>query len=132
MEEVPTGLPDPGFGVMTPYPLSWATRASGPTVFTAHIPIKPDGELEVGDIKAQSRQTFRNLRQALEAACAAMADVVHVIVYLTDINDADPMTEVWVAFFEPPYPNRAALGITALFDPRLKIEIVATAVLSAD
>jgi enamine deaminase RidA (YjgF/YER057c/UK114 family) len=130
MEEVQTGLPDPGFGVMTPYPLSWVTRA-GSMIFTAHIPIKEDGELEVGDIKAQSRQTFRNLRKAVEAAGGTMADVVQVIVYLTDIKDADPMTEVWVEFFKPPYPNRAALGITALFDPRLKIEIVATAVLEA-
>ena len=130
MDEVNTGLPDPGGGIMVPYPISWATRA-GSTLFTAHIPIKEDGELELGDIKAQSRQTFQNLRQAVEAAGGSLGDVVQVIVFLTNMADADPMTEVWVEFFSPPYPNRAALGIAALFDPGLKIEIVATAVLDA-
>ena len=127
MEEVETGLPDQGAGVMDPYPISWATRA-GSTIYTAHIPIREDSSLELGDIKAQSRQTFQNLRQAVEAAGGSLADVVQVIVYLTDMKEVDAMNEVWAEFFAPPYPNRAAIGIATLYHPQLKIEIVAIAV----
>ncbi len=117
---VSTGLPEVA-------PIAWAARAGG-QVWTAHVPIRDDGTFETGDIEAQARLTFDNLRRAVEAAGAGLADVVQVVIYLTDVAESAVVSEVWAELFEPPYPNRAIIGVSALTIPGVRIEITAVAV----
>jgi enamine deaminase RidA (YjgF/YER057c/UK114 family) len=106
-------------------PLEWATTADG-ILYTAQIPIREDGSIETGDIRAQTDLTLSNLRRVVEAAGGGMEDVTQVVVYLPDPADFAGMNESYVKAFKPPYPNRATIAANLIL-PGLKIEILAYA-----
>ena len=65
---IPTGLP------METAPFSHAVVVGG-WLYTATLPVRPDGSLETGSGAAQSEAALANLRQAVEAAGATLDDV---------------------------------------------------------
>ena len=56
-----------------------------------------------------------------------MSDVVQVLIYLTDADDAPAMNAVYRSFFDAPFPNRVTVVVAALLIPGAKIEMVAQA-----
>lgn len=106
-------------------PVEWATRG-GNTFYTAQLAFNDDGSFAGGDIAAQTHLTLRNLKRSIEAAGGTMDDIAQVLVYLTDKEDFAGMNEVYRAYFNAPYPNRATLH-AGLFVPGAKIEIIAYA-----
>jgi enamine deaminase RidA (YjgF/YER057c/UK114 family) len=108
-------------------PFSWAVKG-GDVLYTAQGPVRPDGSIETGPIEAQARLTFENLRGAVQAAGATLADVTQVLVHMTDIRDMKAIDAVYREFFAPPYPNRSSCAVVALVVPGMKLEIVAYAV----
>ena len=116
---VKTGLPTPSA------PIEWATIADG-IVYTAQIPLKPDGSIETGNIGAQTELTLENLKRTIKAAGGSMADVAQVLVYLPDPKDFPGMNAVYQRYFPKPYPNRATI-VAQLMVPGARIEIVAYA-----
>jgi 2-iminobutanoate/2-iminopropanoate deaminase len=88
-----------------------AVRA-GPFVFVSgQVPRKPEtGELVGEDIESQTRQVVANVARALEAAGAALSDVVSVIVYLADVDDWGRFNTAYKELMPAPYPTRTALG----------------------
>jgi len=117
---VKTGLPE------LKAPIAWATSADG-VLYTAQVPIKPDGSIETGPARAQMELTLGNLKKTVEAAGGTMADVTQVIVYLTGAEHAGALNEAWPRYFSPPYPNRATVVVSALLVPGAVVEFVATA-----
>lgn len=111
-------------------PFSWAVKSRG-ILFTAHGPVRLDGTIETGAIEEQARLTFANLHRAVEAAGGTSQDVTQVLVYMTDVGDAQAIDTVYREFFSPPYPNRSSMAVAALVVPGMRIEIVAYAVLGA-
>ncbi len=112
-------------------PFSWAIKADlsrSHLLFTAHGPVRPDGTIETGDVSAQARLTFANLRQAVVAAGGSLADVAQVLIYMTNVADMPAIDAVYREFFAPPYPNRSSAAVAALVVPGMKLEIVAYAV----
>ncbi|MGR8941837.1 MAG: Rid family hydrolase, partial [Gammaproteobacteria bacterium] len=67
-----------------------------------------------GDIKAQIIQVFENLNAVATAAGGTFADFVKLNVYLTDLSHFPLVNEVMGAYFQEPYPARAAVGVAAL------------------
>lgn len=108
-------------------PFSWAIKASGSMLFTAHGPVRADGSIDTGPVEQQARLTFANLRQAVQAAGGTLDDVVQVLVYMTDVADMPTIDAVYREFFSAPYPNRSSAGVAALVVPGMKLEIVAYA-----
>ncbi|WP_026440745.1 RidA family protein [Acidocella facilis] len=100
----------------------------GNLLVTTQIPLRPDGELELGDIVTQSEATLTCLKTSLEAAGGRLADVIHLTIYLTDMADRPAFNEVYCRFFAKPYPVRCAVGVSALMDPAMKVEVTAMAV----
>jgi enamine deaminase RidA (YjgF/YER057c/UK114 family) len=111
-------------------PFSWAVKASGDMLFTAHGPVREDGSIDTGPIEAQAHLTFANLRRAVQAAGGTLADVTQVLIYMTDVADMPAIDAVYREFFDAPYPNRSSMGVAGLVVPGMKIEIVAYAMLS--
>ena len=111
-------------------PFSWAVKATGAMLFTAHGPVRQDGTIDTGSIEAQTRLTFDNLRRAVDAAGGTLADVTQVLIYMTDVTDMPAIDAVYREFFEAPYPNRSSAAVAALVVPGMKIEIVAYAMLA--
>ena len=112
-------------------PFSWAVKATGAMLFTAHGPVRTDGTIDTGPIEAQTRLTFENLRRAVQAAGGSMTDVTQVLIYMTDVADMPAIDAVYREFFEAPYPNRSSAAVAALVVPGMKIEIVAYAMVPA-
>jgi len=104
---------------------------AGGVLYTAQVPIKPDGSIEMGDAVSQVDQTLRNLKQTVEAAGGSMDDVTQCVVYLTDAKHGPALNEVWPRYFKAPYPNRATVIVTALVVPGIVVEIVAHAHIGA-
>nr|WP_295742317.1 RidA family protein [uncultured Acidocella sp.] len=100
----------------------------GNLLVTTQIPLRPDGELELGDITTQSEAILTCLKTSLEAAGGRLADVIHLTIYLTDMADRPAFNEVYCRYFAKPYPVRCAVGVSALMDPAMKVEVTAMAV----
>lgn len=122
---VETGLPP------LKQPFSWAVKATGSMLFTAHGPVRMDGSIDTGAIEDQARLTFANLRMTLEAAGGTLDDVTQVLIYMTDVADMPAIDAVYREFFTAPYPNRSSAAVAALVVPGMKLEIVAYAMLAA-
>ena len=122
-EVIDVGLPEIG------QPFSWAVKASGAMLFTAHGPVRSDGSIDTGPIAAQALLTFANLQRALSAAGGTLNDVTQVLIYMTDIADMKAIDAVYREFFSAPYPSRSSAAVAALVVPGMKLEIVAYAML---
>ena len=123
-EIINTGLPP------LKQPFSWAVKASGAMLFTAHGPVRKDGSIDTGAIDAQARLTFSNLQLAVKAAGGTLDDVCQVLIHLIDITDLPAVDTVYREFFNAPYPNRSSAAVAALAVPGMKLEIVAYAMLA--
>ena len=83
-----------------------------------------------GDMKAQAKQVFENLKIALEASGSDFAHVVRLNSYLTDMGQIAAYREVRVQYFGdlPHPPASTTVGVSRLVDPALLLEVEAVAV----
>ncbi|MBJ6981469.1 MULTISPECIES: RidA family protein [unclassified Luteimonas] len=96
-------------------PYSQATRAGNTVFLSGQIPLDPaTGELVAGDLAAQARRAFDNLRAVCEAAGGSLADVARVGLYLTDLGQFAAVNAVMAEYFDAPYPARSTIEVSAL------------------
>jgi reactive intermediate/imine deaminase len=112
-------------------PYSQAVRAGNTVYLSGQIPFEPATmELVSGDIQAEARRVFENLRAVCEAAGGSLGQIVRVGIYLTDLGDFAAVNEVMAEYFSAPYPARSTIGVASL--PRgVRIEIDAVMVIDA-
>ncbi len=109
-------------------PYSQAILVDGKFLYTAgQISIdRSTGKLIEGDIKAQTRQTIKNLEAVLIAGGASLSSVVKTTVYLKDMDEFSAMNEAYAEFFGPSAPARSTVEVARLpRDARVEIEAVA-------
>jgi len=96
-------------------PYSQAVR-SGPLLFlSGQIPLDPaTGQLVEGDIVAQSRRVFDNLKAVCTAAGAGLDNIVRVGIYLVDLGDFAAVNAVMAEYFQAPYPARSTIEVSGL------------------
>lgn len=85
-----------------------------------------------GDIAAQAEQVYANLAAALAAAGTDFTKVFKLVTYVVGLSTekAVAVRKVRLKYLgEGPYPASTMVGVTALVDPRLLIEIEAIAAL---
>lgn len=96
-------------------PYSQAVRCGNTVYCSGQIPLDPERmELVAGDIAVQARRVFDNLRAVCEAAGASFAQVARIGIYLTDLADFAAVNAVMAEYFEPPYPARSTIEVSAL------------------
>jgi reactive intermediate/imine deaminase len=96
-------------------PYSQATRAGNMVFLSGQIPLDPaTGELVAGDIGAQARRAFDNLRAVCEAAGGSLDDVARVGLYLTDLAQFAVVNAVMAEYFAQPYPARSTVEVAGL------------------
>ena len=96
-------------------PYSQATRAGNMVFFSGQIPLDPaTGDLVAGDVAAQARRAFDNLKAVCEAAGGTMHDIVRVGLYLTDLAEFAAVNAVMGEYFAQPYPARSTIEVSAL------------------
>jgi len=96
-------------------PYSQAVQREGMVFLSGQIPLDPDtGLLVEGDIEAQARRAFDNLRAVCEAAGGSLDDVVRLGLYLTDLGDFARVNQVMSDYFNAPFPARSTIGVASL------------------
>lgn len=96
-------------------PYSQAVRAGGTVFLSGQIPLDPaTGELVEGDIAAQAKRAFDNLRAVCEAAGGSLAQVQRLGLYLVDLGEFAQVNAVMAEYFQSPYPARSTIGVSAL------------------
>ncbi|MGA9028190.1 MAG: RidA family protein [Steroidobacteraceae bacterium] len=94
---------------------SQAVRVGGTIWVSGQIPLDPaTKELVQGDMEAQVRRVFENLKAIVVAAGAGLDDVVKVTVFLVDLSHFALVNRVMAEYFREPYPARAAVGVASL------------------
>ncbi|HET7092486.1 MAG TPA: RidA family protein [Thermomicrobiales bacterium] len=105
-------------------PYSPVVRLNNTLYVSGHVPVDPQTRQVVGhDIAAQTRLTLENLKASLALAGASLADVVKTTVFLTDIADFAEMNKAYRAFFPKDPPARTTIGVAALSNPAMRVEI---------
>jgi reactive intermediate/imine deaminase len=84
-----------------------------------------------GDVRAQTRQVFENLKAILEANGATFADVVKIGTYLTTLGDLAGMREVRGEYLTSEPPASTAVQVVALVVPEAVIEVDVVAVVAS-
>jgi reactive intermediate/imine deaminase len=94
---------------------SQAMRAGDTVYVSGQIPLDPaSGVLVSGDIEAEIRRVFDNLKAIAVAAGGSLANTVKLTVFLTDMSHFAKVNEIMATYFSTPYPARAAIGVAAL------------------
>jgi reactive intermediate/imine deaminase len=94
---------------------SQAVRAGDTVYLSGQIPLDPaTKELVSGDIEAEIRRVFENLKALADAAGGSLAQAVKVNIYLTDLTHFAKVNEIMALYFPQPYPARAAIGVAQL------------------
>jgi enamine deaminase RidA (YjgF/YER057c/UK114 family) len=103
-------------------------EAAKKTIFVAGQ-LARDSKGEVvgkGDMRAQIRQTGENIKAALAAAGASLADVVKTNTYVTDMDEFFKHTDVRGEYFRS-LPTSTTVEVRRLAHPDLLVEIVVVA-----
>ncbi|GAA2170786.1 RidA family protein [Agrococcus versicolor] len=84
----------------------------------------------IGDVEAQAERAMANIDLLLRESGSRLADVVKVVVYLTDIRYREPVYRVMGRWLRGVHPVSTGLVVDALARPEWLVEIDATAVIS--
>ena len=76
-----------------------------------------------GDIRAQARQVFQNLRNVLQAAGGDLSDLLKITTYITKIDDFPAVADVRSEVFPGELPASTLIVVKSLFHPDLLIEV---------
>ena len=102
-------------------PYSQAVVADGFVFVAGQGAVNPStNELELGEVRSETRRVLQNIRAILEAAGSSLRDVVRVGVFLADMKDFAAMNEVYGEFFTEDQPARTTVGAQL---SRIKVEI---------
>jgi enamine deaminase RidA (YjgF/YER057c/UK114 family) len=102
--------------------------AAGDYVFVSGCTSVAEGVLVgEGDASAQTAQAIANVAQALEQLGLGLADVVRTRMYVTDISRWEEYGLAHGAAFGETMPATSMIGIAALVDPRMLVEVEAVA-----
>ena len=79
--------------------------------------------IDKGDVRAQARQTFENLRGVLRAAGGDLSSLMKVTTYITKIEDFPAVAQARSEVFQGELPASTLIVVKSLFHPDFLIEV---------
>jgi 2-iminobutanoate/2-iminopropanoate deaminase len=76
-----------------------------------------------GDVRAQARKAFENLRGVLQAAGGEVGSLMKITTYITKLEDFPAVAEARSATFQGELPASTLIVVKALFHPDFLIEV---------
>src|SRR5262245_49680561 len=96
-------------------PYSQAVRVGDTVYLSGQIALDPNSGLLVeGDITAQARRAFDNLRAVCEAAGGSLGQIARLGLYLTDLGNFAAVNTVMAEYFNAPFPARSTIEVAGL------------------
>jgi len=108
---------------------SRAIRVGDRVLVSGTAPVWPDGSCDP-DPEVQARRCFEIITAALAEAGASTADVVRTRMFLTDAAHADAVARAHANAVGRARPAATMVVVSALLDPRWKVEIEAEALIT--
>ena len=81
------------------------------------------------DPAEQTHKVMQNIRQLIEEAGGEMADLVKIVVYITDVRHREAVYRTIGTYIKGVHPVSTGLVVSALARPEWLVEIDATAVI---
>lgn len=122
---------DPGWAWDDRLPLAQALQQGNTIYVSGQVAYDANGKLVgEGDMQAQARQVFQNIKEILAAAGADMRDIIKINTYITDQGKFMDMLAVRKEIFGNTPPASTAVVVAGLAFPGLLIEVEAIAITS--
>ncbi len=86
------------------------------------------GELEMSDIKTETKKVMDNLGAILNEVGADYSNIVKCSIFVSDMNNFDAINEVYANYFTENFPARETVEVSCL-PKKVNVEISAIAVL---
>jgi reactive intermediate/imine deaminase len=94
---------------------SQAIRAGQTVYLSGQIGLDPATmQLVGGDIEAQMRRAFENLKAVAEASGGSLNEAVKLTIFLTDLSHFPKINEIMALYCTKPYPARSTVGVAQL------------------
>ncbi len=120
---------DPGWTWDDRLPLAQAKQVGDTIYVSGQIAYDPSGRIVgEGDMKAQTRQAFENIKTVLERAGSGLKDIVKINTYITDRSKFMDMIAARSEVFGNDPPASTAVVVQALAFPELLVEVEAIAI----
>lgn len=108
---------------------SQAIVVNGIVYTSGQIPILPNGDFLDSNVKDQTHQVCKNLREVLKEAGSNLENVIKTTVFITDINYFSDFNEVYAEYFVNK-PSRSAVVVKELpKGSKIEIECIAKVIL---
>ena len=107
-----------------------AIRAGNVIAVSGTVGVEPDGSVKE-DCGAQADRCFALIREHIEQLGGHMGDVVRIRMFVTDIADAMTVSAAFSRALKATRPTGTLVAISALADPRWKVEIEADAIIGS-
>ncbi|MFH0976722.1 MAG: Rid family detoxifying hydrolase [Spirochaetota bacterium] len=95
-------------------PYSQAVKANGFIFVSGCIPLTPDTNEIVSDVKEAARLVFSNLKNILEAGGSDFSKVVKVTIFLSDMSMFQEVNKIYSEFAVEPFPARSTIAVKEL------------------
>src|SRR5580704_9085242 len=111
--------------------LCQAVVANGVVYLRGQVGQDLDTSASVGivEVEAQAERAMANIRLLLDEAGGTLADIVKVIVYLTDIRYREPVYRVLGRWLKGVYPVSTGIVVAGLARPEWLVEVDVIAVI---
>lgn len=86
------------------------------------------GELEMSDIKTETKKVMDNLGAILNEVGADYSNIVKCSIFVSDMNNFNAINEVYANYFTENFPARETVEVSCL-PKKVNVEISAIAVL---
>ena len=87
----------------------------GQTLYVSgQLPLDPATKEMADDVRAQTRQSMKNIAAIVEAAGSSMDKVIRCGIFVTDLADFAAINEEYATFFSGDFPARATVQVAAL------------------
>jgi len=93
---------------------SQAVRCGDTIYLSGQIGLDPVTMQLAEGIEGQVKRVFDNLKAVAEAAGGSLDDAVKLTIFLADLAHFAKVNEIMAAYFNQPYPARAAIGVASL------------------
>lgn len=96
-------------------PYSQAVQAGNLLFISGQVAIDPaTGNVEAGDVAAETRQVMQNLQAILQEAGIDFNSIVKTTIFLSDMSLFAAVNEVYGSFFSGSYPARETVAVKGL------------------
>jgi len=87
----------------------------GQTLYVSgQLPLDPATKEMADDVRAQTRQSMKNIAAIVEAAGSSMDKVIRCGIFVSNLADFAAINEEYATFFSGDYPARATAQVAAL------------------